>query len=96
MTASLPIAVPRRMGRIHSLFSRIHLLEQHAIALHDAFHDQAMRGDATAVIQTLHQAEMWLKAATDDVVVAHVEDLVAGATVRLSSLGRTKYAGLAD
>ena len=49
-----------------------------------------MRSDASAVIETLHQAEMWLKVATNDAVVAHVEDLVAGATARLSSLGRTK------
>lgn len=76
------------MGKVHALFSRIHLLEQHAQNLQAAFHNAALKADTRAVISTLHQAEAWLTATSDPTVVALVEDLVRSASQQLSGLGR--------
>jgi hypothetical protein len=76
------------MGRVHALFSRIHLLEQHAQNLQVAFHNPSMKADTRAVISTLHQAEAWLNATSDPTIIGLVEDLVSSASQQLSGLGR--------
>jgi hypothetical protein len=73
-------------GRIHALFTRIALLEQHALTVLAAFRAEAMKADARDVIATLHRAEAWLGAVPG--VVAEVEHLVDMASQQLSSLGR--------
>lgn len=73
-------------GRIHTLFARIRLIEQHALTVQAAFRAEAMKADAQDVISALHRAEAWLAAAPD--VVAEVEYLVETASRQLSSLGR--------
>jgi hypothetical protein len=76
------------IGKVHALFSRIHLLEQHAQNLQAAFHNPSMKADTRAVISTLHQAEAWLNATSDPTIIGLVEDLVNSASQQLSALGR--------
>jgi hypothetical protein len=78
-------------GRIHALFTRIHLLEQHALTVQAAFRAEAMKADARDVIAALYRAEAWLAAAPD--VVAEVETLVEAACRQLSCLGRASSSG---
>ena len=75
-------------GRIHALFARIHLLEQHAGAVMAAFHAETMKADARAVVSTLEHAETWLAAVPD--AVADIEALVDAVSQQLSGLGSTK------
>jgi hypothetical protein len=78
------------VGRIDALFARIHLLEQHALAVMAAFHADAMKADARDVISTLEHAETWLAAVPD--AVADIETLVDAVSQQLSGLGSTKPA----
>lgn len=73
-------------GRIHALFTRIQLIEQHALTVQAAFRADAMKADAQDVISALHRAQAWLAAAPH--VVAEIETLVETASRQLSSLGR--------
>lgn len=81
-----PSPEPPSKGRIHSLWTRIHLIEQHAVTVQAAFRADAMKADAQDVIAALHRAEAWLAAAPD--AIAEVENLVETASRQLSSLGR--------
>jgi hypothetical protein len=77
-------------GRIHALFTRIQLIEQHALTVQAAFRAEAMKADAQNVISALHRAQARLAAAPD--VVAEIEYLVETASRQLSSLGRASSA----
>jgi hypothetical protein len=77
-------------ARVHALLSRIHMLERHAITLQDSFRHAAMRADAAAVVTALQRAEAWLQSVPEPDVIESVEEMVEGATRRLSSLGRAR------
>jgi hypothetical protein len=80
-----PVTDSPSKGRIHALFTRIQLLEQHAVTVLAAFRAEAMKADARDVISALHRAEALLGAVPGR--VAEVEDLVEKASQQLSSLG---------
>jgi hypothetical protein len=88
MTPSPDDAV--RMGRVHALFTRIHLLEQHALTLQAAVRNTAMKAEVQAVIATLHRAEAWLDAVALPDNVSQAEDLVGSASRQISGFGRAK------
>jgi hypothetical protein len=77
-------------AQVHALTSRIHMLERHALTLHDSFRHPAMRDDAAAVVDALQQAEAWLQSIPDPDVVRRVAEIVDSASRRLSSLGRAR------
>jgi hypothetical protein len=77
-------------ARIHALFTRIQLLEQHALRLEMAFRTEAMRADVRAVISTLHRAEAWLGDVPTPDVLAELEDLMGSVSQQISGLGRAK------
>jgi hypothetical protein len=77
-------------ARVHALFRRIHLLEQHAMTLQTAFGTDAMKADVRSVISALHRAEAWLGAVPNPTVVVQVEDLLTSITHQISGLGRAK------
>ena len=78
-------------ARVHALFTRIQLLEQHALTLETAFRTEAMKADVRAVISTLHRAEAWLGAAAPHAdVVTELEDLLGSVSQQISGLGRAK------
>ena len=75
---------------MHALFTRIQMLERHALTLETAFRTEAMRADVRAVISTLHRAEAWLGAVPHPDVLAEVEDLLGSVSEQISGLGRAK------
>jgi hypothetical protein len=77
-------------ARVHALFTRIQLLEQHAVTLQSAFRTDAMKADVRSVISTLHRAEAWLTAVPNADVVVQVEDLLTSVSQQISGLGRSQ------
>jgi hypothetical protein len=86
--AALTDVAPK--ARVHALFTRIQLLEQHAMTLQAAFRTDPMKADVRSVISTLHRAEAWLSASPNPEVVVQVEDLLTSVMQQISGLGRAQ------
>ena len=71
-----------------TVLTRIEALKRHARAIESALAHHGPRGEARQVIDTLGEAEAWLRGQPSPEVVTHIARMVADAGRRLYDLGR--------
>ena len=78
--------MPRTRTR-DTVLVRIEALRRHARALEGAVAPEPARGEARQVLETLGEAEAWLRGQPSPEVVTHIARMVADAGQRLYALG---------
>jgi hypothetical protein len=82
-------------GRVHALATRLHMLENHALALQDALRDRDRLAEATAIVVDLQRADTRLHETATPIVIADVDQLLEDVGRRLAVLGRSVRASAA-
>jgi hypothetical protein len=70
-----------------TVLSRIHALRRHAETIEGAVQREPSKREARQVLETLGEAEAWLRGHPSPEVVAHIARMVAEASRRLIALG---------
>jgi hypothetical protein len=78
--------MPRTRSR-DTVLTRIEALRRHARSLEGALGHDGPRGQARQVLDTLGEAEAWLRGQPPPEVVTHIARMVADAGRRLIALG---------
>ena len=71
-----------------TVLTRIEALRRHARSIEGALAHDGPRGQARQVLDTLGEAESWLRGQPSPEVVTHIARMVADAGRRLYDLGR--------
>jgi hypothetical protein len=74
--------------RREALTTRIQALERQATAIHDALQTVPLKGEATAILETLREADTWLRGQPSPEIVTHIARTIENVAHRMHTLVR--------